>query len=115
MEQIHEGIMVAHEQNALRLCETEEEALRAPCAPVLFVRFNSDGYTIDGQKRKTRRKDREAKLMEFLESVAAGKRTYTEPLNVVYICYSSSDGQADVLSDPDYTEQMKACVRECIY
>ncbi len=54
-------------------------------------------------------------LLEFLESVVKGKRTYTEPLNVVYICYDSTDGQADVLSEPEYTAQMAGCVRECIY
>ncbi len=53
--------------------------------------------------------------MEFLASVQSGARRYTEPLNIVYICYSSTNGRADVLSDPDYCEQMKTCVRECIY
>jgi hypothetical protein len=114
MEQISESIMKAQHQQAVAEVG-EEAALTVACRPILFVRYNCDSYTIDGEKRKSRLNDREAKVMEFLESVAAGKRAYTEPLNIVYICYSSSDGQADIMSDPDYSEQMRACVRESIY
>ena len=85
--------------------------------PVVFVRYNCDAYTIDSEKPiggNFKRRNNESKLMEYLKSVVDGERTYTQTLNIVYICYDTTDGVSDVLSDPDYSEQMKACVRECI-
>ncbi|KAG5186958.1 hypothetical protein JKP88DRAFT_288451 [Tribonema minus] len=110
MEQVHEGVLKAHAQIAADMAG-ETEALQIPCPPVLFVRFNPDNCTVDGAKVQNRRKDREAALMRFLNEVALGQRVFTETLNIVYIGYDMEGGEPSVCKDPDYSEQMKACVR----
>lgn len=95
MEQVHEAVLKAHSNGA---------------PPVLFVRYSPDARTVDGEKQKTKRKDRESELMTFLADVASCKVQFTDTLNIVYIGYDMAGRVPCVLSDPDYPEQIKSCV-----
>jgi hypothetical protein len=96
MEQVHESLVTGGEQR-----------------PVVFVRYKSNGsFDEDEIPVKMRRRDREQLLLSFLGKVASGEIVFTEPLNIVYICYSTFDGEPVVCYDPDFTEQMKGCVRK---
>ncbi len=47
-----------------------------------------------------------------MAEVASGKRVFTEPLNIVYLYYSTDeDGVPTVCEDPNYSDQMRGCVR----
>ena len=95
MEQVHEALVVGGEQR-----------------PVLFVRYNPNGeFKRDGERVRLPRRDREQLLLSFLTRVASGEHLFSEPLNVVYLCYDTRDGRPVVCDDPDYSEQMKGCVR----
>jgi hypothetical protein len=96
MEQVHESLVTGGEQR-----------------PVVFVRYNPNGpFEEDGESVDMRRRDREQLLLSFLGKVASGEIVFTEPLNIVYICYSTFDGEPVVCYDPDFSEQMKGCVRK---
>ena len=95
MEQVHESLVTGGEQR-----------------PVVFVRYKSNGsFDEDEIPVKMRRRDREQLLLSFLAKVASGERVFTEPLNIVYICYSTFEGEPEVCYDPDFSEQMRGCVR----
>ncbi|KAG5190129.1 hypothetical protein JKP88DRAFT_252396 [Tribonema minus] len=110
MEQVHEAILKAHTQ-ATRKALGEVQALRIAAPPVLFVRFNPDNCAVDGVRVKATQKEKEGVLMRFLAEVACGTRAFDETLNIVYIGYSSEGGVPVVCNDPDYSAQMRACVR----
>jgi hypothetical protein len=95
MEQVHESLVTGGEQR-----------------PVVFVRYKSNGsFDEDEIPVKMRRRDREQLLLSFLAKVASGERVFTEPRNIVYICYSTFEGEPEVCYDPDFSEQMRGCVR----
>jgi hypothetical protein len=96
MEQVHESLVTGGEQR-----------------PVVFVRYNPNGsFEEDEIPIKMHRRNREQLLLSFLEEVASGGRVFTEPLNIVYICYSTFEGEPLVCHDPDFSEQMRGCVRK---
>jgi hypothetical protein len=95
MEQIHESIVTGGEER-----------------PVVFVRYNPNGsFEEDGVPMKMLRREREQLLLSFLAKVASGEIVLTNPLNIVYICYSTFEGEPEIFYDPDFSEQMKGCVR----
>jgi len=96
MEQVHEALVTGGEQR-----------------PMVFVRYNPNGsFEEDEIPIKMRRRDREQMLLSFLGKVASGELVFTEPLNIVYICYSTFDGEPVVCYDADFSEQMRGCVRK---
>jgi len=98
MEQIHESKM-----------------LQGMTKPMLFVRYAPTGrIEVDGMTCEMGRDEREKVMMRFLAEVARGERAFTEPLNIVYICYSRDAGTPTICDDPDYSEQMKGCIRAAL-
>jgi hypothetical protein len=72
--------------------------------PLHFIRFNPDGYSVDGRPRKTRMAERHKELILAIEEPLA------TPLVISYICYSTTAGVADATKSDDFPPELRdAC------
>jgi hypothetical protein len=72
--------------------------------PLHFVRFNPDGYVVDGRAQKPKMAERHRELVLAIEE------PLTAPLAITYICYSSTAGVADVTKSDDFPPELRdAC------
>jgi hypothetical protein len=72
--------------------------------PLHFIRFNPDGYKVDGRPRKTKMAERHKELLLAIEEPLAA------PLAISYICYSTTAGVADVTRSDDFPPELReAC------
>jgi hypothetical protein len=77
--------------------------------PVVYIRYNPDKYTVDGNKGLTKRRDREAKLIEFIKDVIDGK--FPEGMNQVmavqYMYYDTIGDNLRIWSNADYDARFR--------
>jgi hypothetical protein len=72
--------------------------------PLHFIRFNPDGYKVDGRAQKPKMAERHKELLLAIEEPLAA------PLAITYICYSSTTGVADVTKSDDFPPELRdAC------
>jgi hypothetical protein len=72
--------------------------------PLHFIRFNPDGYKVDGRAQKPKMAERHKELLLAIEE------PLTAPLAITYICYSSTAGVADVAKSDDFPSELReAC------
>jgi hypothetical protein len=72
--------------------------------PLHFIRFNPDGYVVDGRAQKPKMAERHKELTLAIEEPLAA------PLVITYICYSSTAGVADVTKSDDFPPELRdAC------
>jgi hypothetical protein len=72
--------------------------------PLHFIRFNPDGYAVDGRAQKPKMAERHKELLLAIEEPV------TAPLAITYICYSSTAGVADVTKSDDFPPDLReAC------
>ncbi len=90
------------------------DADNQPMQPVVFLRYNCDDFTVDGERVKTKRKEREAVLLQYLAKMYSGEKNFTDPLSIVYLNYDQIGDRAAITLNPDYNEQMLKCVRDVI-
>ena len=65
--------------------------------PLHFIRFNPDGYKVDGRPQKPKMAERHKELLLAIEEIS-------------YICYSSTAGVADVTKSDDFPPELRdAC------
>jgi hypothetical protein len=69
--------------------------------PLHFVRFNPDGYTVDGRAQKPRMAERHKELLLAIEE------PLSTPLAISYICYSSTASVADVTRSDDFPPELR--------
>jgi hypothetical protein len=69
--------------------------------PLHFIRFNPDGYQVDGRARKPKMAERHKELVLAIEEPA------TVPLSISYICYSSTAGVANVTSSDEFPPDLR--------
>jgi hypothetical protein len=69
--------------------------------PLHFVRFNPDGYVLDGRAQKPKMAERHRELVLAIEE------PLTAPLAITYICYSSTAGVADVTKSDDFPPELR--------
>lgn len=83
--------------------------------PVAFVRYNSDVYKIDGKVRHTRKKHREAKLIDVIQQWKFGPPS---SLQIMYMYYDASTSVSgltlDIWEESGYNGNMRACCVEPI-
>lgn len=86
-------------------------ALGGNTLPICFLRYNPDGFKVDGVTRRTTKKVREEALLRFLEGF---KTDSNKPLRIKYLFYDAvTHGNKEipqVLLDPSYNEHLKQCV-----
>jgi hypothetical protein len=73
--------------------------------PLHFVRFNPDGYSVDGWAPKPKMAERHKELILAIEEPV------TAPLTITYICYSSTTGVADVTKSDDFPPELRESCR----
>jgi hypothetical protein len=72
--------------------------------PLHFIRFNPDGYVVDGRAQKPKMAERHRELVLAIEE------PLTNPFAITYICYSSTAGVADVTKSDDFPPELRdAC------
>jgi hypothetical protein len=69
--------------------------------PIHFVRFNPDGYEVDGRAQKPKMAERHRELVLAIEE------PLTAPFAITYICYSSTAGVADVTRSDDFPSDLR--------
>lgn len=106
----HESYLVSCECSRMEQCS--EAIIRAgDTRPIVFIRYNPNGkYTEDGKTLKVPRKERERKLLDVLAKIQSGAITFTLPINIIYLFYSTLDDLPEVCYDPDYSEQLVSVV-----
>lgn len=103
-EEQHKGIPISCELSRMTKLYAAVVA-SGETRSVLFLRFNPHSYMIDGDRVKTLRKNRIAKLIHTIE-------TYTplKPMEIIYLFYDVHDGKAEIMNDSDFAAELKAVV-----
>jgi hypothetical protein len=73
--------------------------------PLHFVRFNPDGFTVDGRASTPKRGEL------YKELILAIEEPVTAPLSITYVCYSSTAGAADVTLSEDFPPELREVCR----
>jgi hypothetical protein len=69
--------------------------------PLHFIRFNPDGYQVDGRAQKPKMAERHKELILAIEEPLAA------PFAISYICYSSTAGAANVMSSDEFPPDLR--------
>jgi hypothetical protein len=69
--------------------------------PLHFIRFNPDGYKVDGRAQKPKMAERHKELVLAIEEPLAA------PLAISYICYSSTAGVANVTKSDEFPPDLR--------
>jgi hypothetical protein len=69
--------------------------------PLHFIRFNPDGYQVDGRHQKPKMAERHKELVLAIEEPVSA------PLSISYICYSSTAGAANVMSSAEFPPDLR--------
>jgi hypothetical protein len=69
--------------------------------PLHFIRFNPDGYQVDGRAQKPRMAERHKELVLAIEEPVSA------PLAISYICYSSTAGVANVTKSDEFPPDLR--------
>jgi hypothetical protein len=69
--------------------------------PLHFIRFNPDGYAVDGRHQKPKMAERHKELVIAIEEPV------TSPLTITYICYSTTGGIADVTKTDEFPPELR--------
>lgn len=99
-----------------RLMEVRESTLASGNERMLVVvRYNPDGYTVDGKTTRKPKTTREADLLkvirEFRPNAIRPETTAVAKLEVIYMFYSTdADRTPLVIDDPDYPAEMASLV-----
>jgi hypothetical protein len=69
--------------------------------PLHFIRFNPDGYQVDGRAQKPKMAERHKELVLAIEEPLSA------PLAISYICYSSTAGVANVIKSDEFPPDLR--------
>jgi hypothetical protein len=69
--------------------------------PLHFIRFNPDGYIVEGRPQKPTMGERHKELLLAIEEPVA------VPLTITYICYSTTAGVADVTKSDEFPPDLR--------
>jgi len=78
-------------------------------ANILWVRFNPDAYSIDGDRVRTPWADRVATLVDILNTFQPSK-----PMEIMYMYYNTVEGVPAICGDVEYARDIVDCV-SCIF
>jgi hypothetical protein len=99
-EHDHEPVLC----HASRMLDVAAQHRLTSDLPLHFIRFNPDGYKVDGRAQKPKMAERHKELLLAIEEPMAA------PLAITYICYSSTAGIADVTKSDDFPPELRdAC------
>lgn len=78
--------------------------------PIAFVRYNTHAFKVDGKTKRTYCKDKEKRLVEFLNNL-----TFKDDFQVAYLYYDIIDGVPSIFHDVSYDKTFKTLVKHVIY
>ena len=76
---------------------------------ILWVRFNPDAFSVDGARKRVSRKDKMARLVEFLRNYKP-----TQPVEIAYLFYDTTNGKPEIFNDTDFPSEVKEMVTHVI-
>jgi hypothetical protein len=79
-----------------------------PALPLHFIRYNPDGYSVNGRKQTPTRAARHLELMRAIDMPV------TAPLTITYICYPTTDGVADAITSPEFPAHLREVCRTVV-
>jgi hypothetical protein len=68
-------------------------------APIVWVRYNPHGFSVDGVSRRTTTMERLGALAEFIRALSFDD---AQAVRVVYMFYDVTSGRPKILDDPEY-------------
>lgn len=77
--------------------------------PIVMLRYNPDGFSVDGKVVKKLKTVREAELVALLKDQTADVFSCDQSLVIQYMYYDESDGVPTVTMDPDYNMTIVMC------
>jgi hypothetical protein len=83
-------------------------AQEGPVLPLHFIRYNPDGYSVNGRKQTPTRAARHLELMRAIDLPV------TAPLTITYICYPTTDGVADAITSPEFPAHLRGVCRTVV-
>jgi hypothetical protein len=84
-----------------RMLDVAAQHRLASDLPLHFIRFNPDGYKVDGRAQKPKMAERHKELVLAIEEPVSA------PLAISYICYSSTAGVADVTKSEEFPPDLR--------
>jgi hypothetical protein len=73
--------------------------------PLHFIRFNPDGYAVDGRPQKPKMGERHKQLVLAIEEPV------TAPLTITCICNGATAGTADVTNSDEFPPDLREACR----
>jgi hypothetical protein len=83
-------------------------AQEGPTLPLHFIRYNPDGYSVNGRKQTPTMAARHLELMRAIDLPV------TAPLTITYICYPTTDGVADAINSPEFPAHLRGVCRTVV-
>ena len=75
---------------------------------VVWVRYNPHGFKVDGETKRTTKKERQEKLLALMDELASEPADADIPaVRIFYLFYSTEGGRPCVLDEEDYFEPVK--------
>ena len=83
-----------------RMAKVHESLAVAGChIPIYWIRYNPNEFSVDGQKEKVARSDREKCLFEYIQKV---NMVDAPPMQIKYMYYDTVNGVPDVTLHDNY-------------
>ena len=87
----------------------ETLALEGNTMQIVLLRYNPDGFSVDGKAVKKLKTVRVAELVSLLNDPASKVFSCDQPLVIQYMYYDVYGGVPTVTLDPDYNVHMAMC------
>lgn len=85
----------------------ESLTLEANTLPIMFIRINSDTFRVDKKVKKVIKKERAAKLVDFINNIKFDSES--PYLQIQYMYYDCVDNKLKIHDDEDYNDNIKQC------
>jgi hypothetical protein len=107
-EERHEHYGVGCDVARMMNIAAQHFAQEGPVLPLHFIRYNPDGYSVNGRKQTPTREARHLELMRAIDLPV------TAPFTITYICYPTTDGVADPITSPEFPAHLRGVCRTVV-
>jgi hypothetical protein len=70
--------------------------------PIVFIRYNPDRYKVDSENIKICKQVRMKNILDFITTFKT-----ESPFNIKYMYYDLQDDKLEILTNPEYIEDVK--------
>jgi hypothetical protein len=107
-EDSHEHYGVGCDVARMMNVAAQHFAQEGPTLPLHFIRYNPDGYSVNGRKQTPTMAARHLELMRAIDLPV------TAPLTITYMCYPTTDGVADAINSPEFPAHLREVCRTVV-